>query len=140
MATKIATTIDMSGPFFRQNPGKTFRQNIRVMMAAVAAEGQADVDAQLRAGEASRQPISAGVQPARVSAHAVGRVRSLTGKQWAVTAVVSVNNTGLSRQQGVALMASASVLERREHAFRRTASRLRRARAVNTVELLKGIK
>ena len=44
MATRITTTIDKSGPFFRQDPVKTFRQNVRVMMAAVVAEGEADVD------------------------------------------------------------------------------------------------
>ena len=139
MATKIATTIDMSGPFFRHDPRKTFRQNVRVMMAAIAAEGEDDVRAQLEAGQDRRAPISAGVQPARVSAHVVGRVQSLVGHPWAVTAVASVNNSRLTKRQGIALMAAASVLERREHAFRRTAARLRRARAVNKAELLKGL-
>lgn len=139
MGTKIATTIDLKGPFFTKQPGKTFRQNVRVMMAAVAAEGEADVQAQLRAGEGNRRRISHGVAPDRVSGHAVGRVHSLGGNLWAVTAVISVNNSGLTPAQGIALMAAAAVVERQTHAFRRTTGRLRRARSVNTTELLKGI-
>jgi hypothetical protein len=136
---KTTTTIDLSGPFFTNDPRKTFRQNVRVLMAAVAAEGESDVKAQLRAGESGRYPISHKVQPSHVSGHVVGRVRSLTGKPWAVTAVVSVNNSGFTKAQGIALMASAAWVESQVHAFRKTTGRIRRARALNTVELLKGI-
>jgi hypothetical protein len=48
----------MDGPFFRKDPALTFRQNVRVMMDAVAAEGEKDVRAQYQAGEARRRPIS----------------------------------------------------------------------------------
>lgn len=138
MARKaIATTIDLSGPFFRKDPTKTFRQNIRVLMDAIAAEGEEDVKAQLRAGNAGRKPIRR--LGDHTSDHVIGRTRSLKGKRWAVTAVVSVNNSGYSRAQGVSLMAAASSVESRTHAFRRTAARLRKARAVNSVELTKGM-
>lgn len=135
--TKFVTTIDRSGPFFTKDPGKTFRKNILTMMDAIAAEGEADVKAQLRSGNAGRAPISAIGD--HVSEHAVGRTRSLNGKRWEVTAVVSVNNSGLTRAEGISLMAAASLVERRTHAFRRTAQRLRRARGINVTELLKGI-
>lgn len=134
---KITTTIDKTGPFFRNDPAKTFRQNIRVMMDAVEREGASDVRAQLRAGEGGRAPISHNM--GRVSGHVVGRTHSLAGKRWAVTAVVSVNNSGFSRTQGIALMAAASRVEGQTHAFRKTAGRVRRMRAMNTDELLKGI-
>jgi hypothetical protein len=134
---KPITTITYDGPFFRNDPAKTFRQNIRGMMDAVAAEGERDVVAQLRAGEASRRPVSNNV--GRVSEHVRGRTRSLAGKRWAVTAVVSVNNRGWSRAQGIALMAAAAGLERRVGAFRKTKNRIGRARKVNMAELLKGI-
>lgn len=134
-----ATTIKLDGPFFQRDPAKTFRQNIRVLMKAVAEEGEADVRAQLRAGQDHRRPISRGVSPDRVADHVVGRVTSLSGRLWAVTAVVSVNNRGLTKVQGIALMAAASTLEGRTHAFRRTTGRIRRSRKVNTEELLKGI-
>lgn len=136
--TKITTSIDLSGPFFQRDPAKTFRQNVRRLMDAVAAEGEADVKAQLQQGEGSRAPMR-GISPTRVSAHVIGRTRSMTGKRWAVTAVVSVNNSGFSKRQGTTLMAAASLLEGRSRVFRRTAARLRKARAVNQAELLKGI-
>ena len=74
----MVTTISLKGPFFQADPARTFRQNVRVMMRAVAAEGEADVKAQLRAGESQRYPLGMGM--GRVSHHVVGRVASLTGK------------------------------------------------------------
>jgi hypothetical protein len=90
--TGITTTINNTGPFFTKDPAKTFRQNIRVMMAAIAAEGEADVKAQLAAGDAGRQPIS--LLGDHVSGHVIGRTASLAGRNWQVTAVISVNNSG----------------------------------------------
>ena len=136
---KITTTIDKSGPFFAHDPAKTFRANIRTMMEAVAAEGEADVSAQMRATEGGRRPISSGVQPDRVGRNVVGRVTSLSGKKWAVTAVVSVNNSGFTPRQGIALMAAASRVEGQIHAFRKTTSRIKSTRRVNVDELLRGI-
>lgn len=138
--TPITTVIDTSGPFFSRDSAKTFRANVRDLMDATAALGEADVKAQLKQGEPGRRLISAGVMPARVSGHVIGRTRNLKGKKWQVTAVVSVNNTGFTKRQGIALMASASVLERRVHAFRRMASRLRRQRKLIQADLLKGLK
>ena len=136
--TPITTTIDLSGPFFRKDPRKTFRQNAREMLARVAEEAEADVKAQLQQGESARAPMR-GIHPVRVSGHVIGRVKSLKGKAWALTAVVSVNNSGFTKRQGTTLMASAAVLERRTHAFRRTTSRLRRSKKANMTELLKGL-
>jgi len=135
----MVTTIDLTGPFFTHDPAKTFRQNVRVLMRAVAAEGESDVKAQLKAGEGSRRPISHRVSPSRVSGHVVGRVTSLTGKPWAVSAAVSVNNSGFTKAEGTALMAAASSLEGRVHAFRKTKNRVARSRKVNEAELLKGL-
>lgn len=136
--TKITTTIDTSGPFFTKDPAKTFRQNIRVLMDQYAALGEEDVKAQLKQGESRRRPMH-GITPVRVSGHVVGRTKNLRGKRWAVTAVVSVNNSGFSKAQGKTLMAAAATIERREHTFRRTSARLRRARKLNQAELLKGV-
>lgn len=138
---RLTTTIDKTGPFFTHNPGKTFRQNARVMLARIAEEGAKDLQAQLVAGQAGRQPISR-VAPGmseRVSGHVIGRVRSLTGKPWQVTAVISVLNRGMSQTEAIALMAAGSEIEGRTHVFRRTTSRLRSARALNKAELLKGL-
>lgn len=135
---KIATTIDMTGPFFTYDPAKTFRQNARVLMAELAEEGESDVKAQLRQGQAVRKTLRY-VDPDRVSDHVVGRVKSVRGKKWALNAVVSVNNIGLTPRGGRQLMAAASGLEARTGAFKRTTSRLRRAKKVNAAELLKNI-
>ena len=140
MARKgVVTTIDMSGPFFKHDPGKTFRQNIRVLMDALSEEGESDVKAQLKAGEGDRYRISNAVKPSRVSGHVVGRTTNLRGKPWEVTAVVSVQNAGFTKKQAVSLMAAASWVESQTHAFRKTTNRLRRARKINAAELLKGI-
>ena len=135
----VVTTIHLDGPFFRKDPAKTFRQNVRTMMDAVAAEGAKDVVAQLAEGESRRRPVSGGVEPARVADHVVGRTHNLRGKPWQVTAVVSANRAGLGRPQAIALTAAASVLEGRIHAFRKTKGRIGRTRKTNMSELLKGI-
>lgn len=136
--TKIATAIDTSGPFFTHDPAKTFRQNARRLLAETAELGEADVKAQLRSGQAARSSLRY-VTPNRVADHVVGRVKSLQGKPWALTAVISVNNSGLDKRGGMQLMAAAASLEGRTHIIRRTAARLRRANKLNAAELLKNI-
>jgi hypothetical protein len=137
------TTIDMSGPFFTHDPAKTFRQNARSMMKAIAEEGESDVKAQLQAGESGRYPISNAVKPSRVSAHVVAGVpytpqgRNVKGAP--INVHVYVGNRGFSTKQGVALMAAHGWLESQVHAFRKTTNRLRRARKANAAELLKGL-
>jgi len=139
MATRTSSSITFDGPFFRKDPARTFRQNIRDLSDRFAAEGEADVRQQMRAGEVARRPIAAGVSPSRVSAHVVGRTSSLAGRRWAVTAVVSVQNAGFTKRQGTALMAAAARVEAETHAFRRTVSRLRRGRRQIEAELFEGI-
>jgi hypothetical protein len=137
MTTRFKTSIQFKGPFFDRDPAKTFRANGRKMIAAAVAEGERDVIAQMQRGQGDRERIR--LLGDRVSDHVIGRVKSLGGKPWAVTGVVSVNNSGFSPAEGVSLMAAASRVEAQTHAFRRTASRLRRARSANLDELLRGI-
>ena len=132
MARKVAG-IDMSGPFFTADPAKTFRRNIRDFMDEVVALGEADVEARLRSGEGSRASISGG--NGRVSAYVVGRTRSLRGKRWAVTGVVSVNPQGKARRHAIAIMAAASEVEAQTGAFKKVTASLRRAKT----NLLKGL-
>ncbi len=137
---KIATAIDLSGPFFKYEPGKTFRANARVMLAELSREGEADVKVQLRQGQSIRRPLA---QPTslgnRVSDHVVGRVHAWGGRKWQVTAVIGIKNQGWSPLQGQSLMAAGARLESRSHVFRRTAARLRKAKNVNARELLRNI-
>ena len=145
MAVKnhITTTLTTKGPFFQADPSRTFRQNVRVMMAAVAAEGESDVKAQLKAGESQRYPLGGGIKPGRVSGHVVGlgpiSKLSRTRREGGLAAVVFVNNTGFTKKQGTKLMAAASHLEGTVHAFRKTKNRIARSRKVNEAELLKGL-
>ena len=131
----LSWSLEKSGPFFTKDPQKTFRKNVREFMDEVAALGEAEVKSAMRAGESGRREMR-GIQPARVSGHVVGRTSSLKGKRWALTAVVSINNSGLTAEQGRTLMAAGAEIEKREHVFRRTTARLRRART----DLLKGLR
>lgn len=138
MAPRTTTTIDVSGPFFTKNIEATLAANARTMMAALAAEGERDVVAQLRSGQSTRDPIAALAD--HVADHAKGRVRGVqTGTAWKLHAVISVNNIGFSKEEGTSLMAAAATVEREIHAFRRTTSRLKRARAAQIAELTKGL-
>lgn len=136
MATRVKTTIDLTGPFFTHDPAKTFQENVRTLMEAIAVEGEQDVRSQLTATQDARVEVSVG---GRVSQYVRGRVESVTGKGWRYNAVVSVDTSRKSKRGAVAYMAAASSIEGRLHVFRRTTSRLRRARAINKAELFKGL-
>jgi hypothetical protein len=130
------TSIRKDGPFFHGDPAKTFGDNVHELMKAVAREGAKDVIGQLRQGEGGRRPISR--LGDRVADHVVGEMRSFPpGPSYSAT--VFVANRGYSRREAVSLMAAASVLESRLHAFRKTAGRISRARGVNTDELFRGV-
>jgi hypothetical protein len=126
--------VDMTGPFFQRDPVKTWRENVKDFMDEVAALGEAEVKAQLKSGEGRRAPIH-GVTPARVSAYVVGRTKSLTGKRWGVTAVVSVRPFTMGRKEAISIMAAAAEIEKREHVFRTATARIKRAKT----NLLKGL-
>jgi hypothetical protein len=127
--------VKFSGPFFEKDPVKTLAQNMKDLMDDLTAGAEEDVKAQMVVTQGIRRPVSSGVTPARVAAHVVGRTESLTFKEWRKTGVVSVQTRGLGRRQAIALMAAASEVEAQTGAFRRTAGRIRRARA----DLTKGL-
>jgi hypothetical protein len=125
---KPVTSIDLTGPFFEKDPALTLRQNIRAMLAAMAAEGEADVRAQAEP-KSLTGAFAAGVK---------GRVDSLTGKPWHLTAIVS--QTHVYRwPKGGPKGYRGGKHEKRHGFFKRTGQRLRRSRAVNTAELVKGL-
>ena len=138
------TTIDITGPFFEASADATFAENLRTMLEAIAAEGQADVRAQMAPHSRSGFTES-GV---------IGRVKAMTGKEWWQTAVVSQQHTfpwkGHTTEAGDAAAAMVGnyragaqyrggKLEAQFHFFRKTAGRLRRSRSVNIAELTKGL-
>lgn len=132
-----SVTVDLSGPFFERDPGKTLRGNIEKMMEALAAEGERSARSALQSSEGSRAPIR--LIGDHVSAHVVGRVRSRAGKKWRASAVVQVYNEGLDQRRGRSLMAAASVVEKRTRVFRNLRRSIAQARAVLAANLTEGI-
>ena len=126
---RAVTTIDLSGPFFQYDPRKRLGENIRTMLGAVAEEGEQDVQAQVAAAGYAGGNFYEGV---------VGRVRSVGGRLWLRTAVISQTHVypwpggGSKRYRG-------GKLEARRGFFRKTKTRLNRSRAINQAELAKGM-
>jgi len=141
-------TVELSGPFFERQPSRTFRQNVRAYMARVAEIAAAEVQARLAAG---------GREGAATRPHVVGRTRSLSGRQWACTARVSVSTVGLSRPSAIRRMAIAAGrhtpvsrtgrnlgttrgAEGRTHAFRDSKKAIQDAAQANVGLLLEGLR
>lgn len=126
MARTRQPGIEFSGPFFTKDPVLTFRENARKMLEGMAAEGEAAVRA--------ASPYDTGAFRGGV----VGRTKSLSGRKWAMTAVISQQhvyrwpNAGSKEYRG-------GKLEARLHMFRRVTSALRRSRAVAVADLTKGM-
>lgn len=131
-------TLDLEGPFFQKDPAKTFRQNARRMVQEIADEGADKIRSIFAAGEGGRLPVFR-LAPEHVAAYIVGRARSVAGKQWALTSVVSVNSSGLSRADAISLMAAGSVVERQTHGFRAFKNAVYSSRAVLTANLTEGL-
>ena len=123
----IATTIDKDGPFFVGNPLADLDQNIAAMMADLRDSIESDIRAQLRAGQGSRYRLSKGLKPSRLSDRLQGRSASLTGKAWKHWVSVGLDKSGTSATQAIALYAAGSLIEGREHPFKRTSTRVRAA-------------
>jgi hypothetical protein len=130
---KLTGTIRYEGPFFTQDPGRTFAQNARAMMAAIAAEGEADVKARI----ASIPPR--GVDTGETRRKFVGRVASHSGRRWRATAVIGIPNVGMDADEAIHTYAAMASIERRYGPVAATSRALRQARAINAAELLKGI-
>lgn len=122
----MAKGVEFSGPFFTKDIKKTFRQNARAMLDGMAREGE---DAVKRESPVRTGAFRAGVR---------GRVASLGGKPWMLTAVIS--QTHVYRwPKGGQKQYRGGKLEARRHMFRRTASALRRSRAAAMADLTRGL-
>jgi hypothetical protein len=130
----VRVSVELNGNFFRRDPRKTVKGNIRKMMEAMAPEAERLVKTQIEA-RAGSMPYYTG----RTTDNIVGRAQSVSGKSWAATMVVSANTSGMSRGDAIRIKASASGIERRWHPFKRVASALRRSRAVLAANLTEGL-
>ena len=127
-------TVRFEGPFFRSNPGKTLRGNVRDMMEALAVEAEDEVKTEIGA-HAGQMPHSTGYSRNAV----IGRVKSIAGKPWMASMVVSSSTVGKDAAESKRTLAAASIIEGRWHIFRRTASAIRRSRAILRADLVKGL-
>ena len=132
--TGVQTKITLEGDFFKRDPGKTLRQNVRDMLDELAAWMESEV----QSGIASK----AGSMPAYTGwshEHIVGRTSSLSGHRWGTWAVVSANTEGMGRTDAIRTKAAAATIERRFHPFRQVKSAVYRARPLITANLTKGL-
>lgn len=128
MTSRLDIQTTLSGPFFAAQPRRVVGANVRDMLGDAVTEGADVVRAELRAGLTLRAPVR--ILGDRVADHVRGRVKSLGGHPWSSTGLVSVSIAGTVGDARVALMAAASGLESRRHAFRRApAAMLRELRA-----------
>lgn len=116
MARASGIHIDLTGPLFQRDPGKTIKQNIRRMMQGLAQEGEAAV----KSGWTNSTRGRAGV---------VGRAHSVKGKPWTLHAVITPEyvypwKSGGSKQY------RGGRNKQRNRAFKATYYRIRSARAV----------
>jgi hypothetical protein len=123
---KPALTIDLSGPLFTRDPGKTVRQNMRRAIEGLVEEGEHTVQ--------SLWPVRTG----RGRAGSRGRVTSLSGKPWFLTGVVSATYVypwpgGGSKQY------RGGKVEAKHGMFRKTAAAMRRSRKVIAADLTRGL-
>jgi hypothetical protein len=130
---QAAIQVDLSGPFFTRDPGKTVKGNIRRMMIALGDEGDRAVS---EAISGLTLPHSTGW----TLDHVVGRAHANSGNPWWLTAVISANSSGMSAKDAIRTKAAAASIERRFHPFRRVNSALRRSRAVLAANLTEGLK
>lgn len=136
--SKYGPSISYSGPFFEKDIRKTFRVNARDLVAAIAEDGERMVRADLTPGHG------------RVTgdyAEAVqGRVKSLRGKKWEVTAVVtSTRHLSMPNFRGYGLFLETGVKGGRKTSFRglwvyrRVANALKRGSKAARADLTKGL-
>ena len=118
-------SVELKGPFFTKDPGKTFRANAREAMLRIVEAGADDIR--------SSAPVLTGDWRAGI----VARARSLRGRPWALTAVVSQThvepwpNAGPKEYRG-------GKVERKYRLFRK-AARVMRSRRREVNNLLKGL-
>jgi hypothetical protein len=140
----VTARVEFSGPFFQKDPRLTFRQNIRKLMDLVAEWGEGEVRGQMQ-----------GIGTGRTARAYTGRTHALSGKRWAVTAVVSPLTQGLSGSEAQSIMAAAHEIEyghspgrgrydplgrgKGHHIISRLARTLRRMKDHLQDEMLKGL-
>lgn len=127
----IRAKVELSGDFFRYDPGKTLYRNIGTMLEGLASEMEGIVRDDIRA---QSMPYSVGWTADHVRGYTTS---PKTGKHWALWAAVGIPTTGMSREQAIRTKAAAASVEARFHPWRRVKSAVYRSRAVLSANLSK---
>jgi hypothetical protein len=135
---KYGSKIEYSGPIFERDIRKTFRQNARDLVQAMADDGARMVKENLTPGH--------GRATGQYADAVEGRVKSLKGKKWALSAVVtSTRHLQMPGFRGYGIFLETGVKGSRKTAFRglfvyrRVGQALKRSAKAAYVDLTKGL-
>jgi len=131
----VTTKVTLEGDFFKRDPGKTLRANIRDMLDALARWMEAEVRAEIAARQ-GQMPGWTGWSFRQTKGYTTS---GKTGKRWQTWAAVGAVTTGMSKRDAVRTKAAAASIERRFHPYRRVKSGVYRARPIVSANLTKGI-
>lgn len=136
--SKYGSAIQYSGPFFEKDVRATFRQNARTLVESIAEDAEGLVKQNLYAGH--------GRVTGQYADAVNARVRSLRGKKWALTAVVSsTRHESMPGRRGYGIFLETGVKGKRATSFRglwvyrRVASAIRRSSQIARANLTKGL-
>ena len=135
---KSGLSVEYTGPLFTKDVRKTFRANARDLVTAIAEDGEGLVKAELTVGH--------GRLTGRYADAVEGRARSLAGKKWALTAVVSsTRHLEMPNFRGFGTFLESGARGKVQSTFRglwvykRVASLLRRRSKAARADLVKGL-
>jgi hypothetical protein len=130
--TTVTTKISLEGPIFTHDPKKTIRTNIHAMLEEVAESGAHNVQAQLTPGHGWD---ATGRDAVHLRDYVIGRVESLSGRPWALHAVVSA----VTLQRQLRAHSYIGRVERRYRMFARAYRAISSSRPRLADELAKGL-
>jgi hypothetical protein len=130
--TRTTAKVTLEGPFFRKDPGKTFRGNVRDMMDNLAVEMEREVRRQTDA-HAGQMPNWTGWSADHVHGFTEWNI------DWGTWAAVQAYTKGMSVKDAKRTKAAAATIERRWHPYRSVKSGIYRSRALITADLAKGL-
>ena len=131
----VTTKVELLGPFFTKDPGKTLYANIGDMLESLASELEARIADEV-AGHAGQMPFYTGYTREHVTGYTTS---PKTGKHWALWAAVGVPTSGMGRADAIRTKAAAATIEARWHPFRNAKSLVYRSRALISADLTKGL-
>ncbi len=136
--SKYGARVEYSGPIFTKDVRKTFRQNARVMLLQIAEDGADMVKQELSGHRGAEAP--------HIADHIEGRVKSLSGKPWQLTAAASSQlhmllpgHKGYMTFLETGIKGGKATAFRGIYAFRRVGTAIKRTRRASQADLTKGL-